>query len=84
LIRVRFATAAVHLALLSRRVLRGITWPEIKAGTDIGLALGGGYGLQAYGLQSLSGSNSAFSTALSVPLVPRLQWIFLGRMAGLM
>nr|CBX80268.1 Uncharacterized transporter AF_0788 [Erwinia amylovora ATCC BAA-2158] len=83
-IGVRFATAAVLLALISWRVLRGITWQEIKAGTLIGLAIGGGYGLQAYGMQTIFGSKSAFITALYVPLVPLLQWIFLGRMPGLM
>ncbi|WP_048697082.1 DMT family transporter [Erwinia piriflorinigrans] len=83
-IGVRFATATVLLALISWRTLRAITWQEVKAGTLIGLAIGCGYGLQAYGMQTLSGSKSAFITALYVPLVPLLQWAFLGRMPGLM
>ncbi|ADP12186.1 rhamnose-proton symporter [Erwinia sp. Ejp617] len=83
-IGLRFATAAVLLALISWPALRGLTWQEIKAGTFVGLAIGAGYGLQAYGMQTISGSKSAFITALYVPLVPLLQWIFLGRMPGLM
>ncbi|CAO97132.1 DMT family transporter [Erwinia tasmaniensis] len=86
-IGLRFATAAVLLALISWRTLGAMTWQEVKAGTLIGLAIGCGYGLQAYGMQTLSGSKSAFITALYVPLVPLvplLQWAFLGRMPGLM
>lgn len=83
-IGVRFATAALLLGVISWRVLRGVTWYEIKAGTLIGLAIGLGYGLQTYGMQTISSSKSAFITALYVPLVPILQWVFLGRMPGLM
>ncbi|MBD8163272.1 DMT family transporter [Erwinia persicina] len=83
-IGVRFATAALLLGVISWRVLRGMTWYEIKAGTLIGLAIGLGYGLQTYGMQTISSSKSAFITALYVPLVPILQWVFLGRMPGLM
>lgn len=83
-IGVRFATAALLLGAICWRVLRGVTWYEIKAGALIGLAIGCGYGLQTYGMQTISSSKSAFITALYVPLVPLLQWMFLGRMPGLM
>ncbi|MCX0502113.1 MULTISPECIES: DMT family transporter [Erwiniaceae] len=80
----RFATAALVLGAISWRSLRGITWAEIKAGTLIGIAIGCGYGLQTYGMQTISSSKSAFITAMYVPLVPLLQWLFLGRLPGLM
>ncbi|MDW8846591.1 DMT family transporter [Erwinia sp. MMLR14_017] len=81
---VRFATAALLLGAVSWRSLRGITWQEIKAGALIGAAIGCGYGLQTYGMQTITSSKSAFLTALYVPLVPLLQWFFLGRLPGVM
>ncbi|WP_312413254.1 DMT family transporter [Pseudescherichia sp.] len=80
----RFATAAIAVALLSLKVLRGITWLEIKAGVAIGVSIAFGYGLQTWGLQTISSSKSAFITAMYVPLVPLLQWLCLGRLPGLM
>ncbi len=80
----RFATAAVVLGLLSWRSLRGLTLRELKSGALIGIAIGFGYGLQTYGMQTISSSKSAFITAMYVPLVPLLQWLFLGRLPGLM
>lgn len=80
----RFATAALAVGLLSLRTLRGLTWLEVKAGVAIGVAIALGYGLQTWGLQSISSSKSAFITAMYVPLVPLLQWLCLGRMPGVM
>lgn len=81
---VRFATAALILTLISWRSLFGLTWYEFKAGSLIGIAIACGYGLQTFGMQTLSSSKSAFITAMYVPLVPLLQWLFLGRFPGLM
>ncbi|MBK0004713.1 DMT family transporter [Erwinia sp. S43] len=83
-IGVRFAVAALLLGLVSWRVMRNVTWPEIKAGVLIGIAIGLGYGLQTYGMQTISSSKSAFITAMYVPLVPLMQWVFLRKMPGLM
>ena len=80
----RFAMAALAVGLLSLKVLRGITWLEVKAGVAIGVSIAFGYGLQTWGLQFISSSKSAFITAMYVPLVPLLQWLCLGRMPGLM
>lgn len=80
----RFATAALAVALLSFNVLKGITWLEVKAGVAIGVAIALGYSLQTWGLQSIPSSKSAFITAMYVPLVPLLQWLCLGRIPGLM
>ena len=80
----RFATAAALLALISWRSLQGLTLNEVKAGAAIGVAIACGYGLQTWGMQTISSSKSAFITAMYVPLVPLLQWIFLRRLPGLM
>lgn len=80
----RFAMAALAVALLSLRTLRGLTFTELKAGMAIGVAIAMGYSLQTWGLQSISSSKSAFITAMYVPLVPLLQWLCLGRLPGVM
>lgn len=80
----RFATASLLLAFFFRRYLRHMTWLEVKAGALIGLSIAGGYGLQTWGMQTISSSQSAFLTALYVPVVPLLQWVFLRRPPGLM
>ena len=48
---------------------------EVFAGAVIGLLIGLGYGTQTVGLQTISSSESAFLTALYVPLVPILLWL---------
>lgn len=80
----RFAAAAIIVALCSMNVLRGFTLLEFKAGVAIGAAIMLGYGLQTIGLQTIPSSQSAFITALYVPFVPLLQWLVLGRRPGLM
>ena len=75
----RFACAALAIALCSWRVLKGVTREELKAGSLIGLCIFFGYSLQTVGLQTIPSSKSAFITALYVPLVPLFQWIFLKR-----
>jgi drug/metabolite transporter (DMT)-like permease len=80
----RFAAAAIIVALCSMNVLRDLTLLELKAGVAIGAAIMLGYGLQTIGLQTIPSSQSAFITALYVPFVPLLQWLVLGRRPGLM
>jgi drug/metabolite transporter (DMT)-like permease len=80
----RFAAATLVLTLFSLRCLRGLTWYELKAGVFIGIAIMFGYGLQTVGLQTISSSQSAFITAMYVPMVPLLQWLVLGRFPGVM
>ncbi len=80
----RFAAATLVLMLFSFRTLRGLTWYELKAGVFIGIAIMFGYGLQTVGLQTISSSQSAFITAMYVPMVPLLQWLVLGRFPGVM
>lgn len=71
----RFMTAGILSALVFARMLAGVTWKEVAAGTAIGWMIFLGYGLQTVGLQTINSSTSAFITALYVPLVPILQWI---------
>lgn len=80
----RFAAATLFVGLVSARALAGLTATEFKAGVLIGVSIMLGYGLQTYGLQTISSSQSAFITALYVPFVPLLQWLVLGRRPGLM
>ncbi|MFK0314463.1 DMT family transporter [Pseudomonas sp. NPDC090233] len=80
----RFAAAALFVAVVSARALSGLTFIELKAGVLIGASIMLGYGLQTMGLQTISSSQSAFITALYVPFVPLLQWLVLGRRPGLM
>lgn len=81
---VRFLVAGSLMALLFRRRLRGLTRHEAGAGAAIGAAIFAGYALQTYGLQTITSSQSAFITALYVPLVPLLQWAVLRRPPHLM
>ena len=80
----RFACAALAIGLCSFRALKGITRQELIAGGLIGICIFLGYSLQTVGLQTIPSSKSAFLTALYVPLVPLLQWLFLKRRPSLM
>ncbi|MET0781842.1 MAG: DMT family transporter [Microbacterium sp.] len=71
----RFVVAGLISAIVFARVLPGMTWKEIGAGSAIGVTIALGYGLQTVGLQTINSSTSAFITALYVPLVPVLQWV---------
>lgn len=78
-VALRFTVAALAVAALSPRILRGLTRRELGVGAIVGLMLAAGYGLQTVGLQSIPSSTSAFLTALYVPLVPLLQWAWTRR-----
>ena len=80
----RFATAAIAVAIISLKTLPGLTMTELKAGLTIGVSIALGYSLQTWGLQSIPSSKSAFITAMYVPLVPLLQWLCLRRIPGVM
>lgn len=81
---VRFGSAAIVMAILSRGVLKGITVREVCAGAAIGASLFAGYALQTFGLQSITASKSAFITAFYVPMVPIFQWLIMRRPPGVM
>lgn len=75
----RFAIAGAATWLLFRKSMRGLTRQEIVAGCIIGIAIFLGYGLQTWGLQTINSSQSAFISAIYVPIVPLLQWVVLRR-----
>jgi drug/metabolite transporter (DMT)-like permease len=78
-VAIRFATAAVMVRVLTGARLARLTPTELKAGPLIGLAMLGGYGLQAAGLMSIGAGRAAFIGALYVPMVPLLQWAIFRR-----
>lgn len=79
LVGLRFVVAGLLTMVVFRRALRGITKKELVAGSAVGVTIFLGYGLQTYGLQSISSSTSAFLTALYVPMVPLIQWLVVRR-----
>ncbi|UTO19783.1 DMT family transporter [Acinetobacter sp. Z1] len=80
----RFAVAALAIFLISIRSIRGLTLKEVMAGTAIGVVIAIGYGTQTIALQSILSSESAFLTALYVPLVPVLMWAIFQKRPSLM
>ncbi len=80
----RFVTAGLIGLLVFRKAMAGLTRTELVAGIAIGTSIFLGYGLQTFGLQTISSSKSAFLTALYVPLVPLVQWLVMGKPPRLM
>ena len=70
----RFMAAAIAVSLISWKYLKDFNRQEFIAGALIGLVIAIGYGTQTVGLQTISSSESAFLTALYVPIVPILLW----------
>ena len=71
----RFAAATIAVSLLSLKYLRHFSRHDLIAGAAIGAVIAIGYATQTVGLQSISSSESAFLTALYVPLVPIFMWL---------
>ncbi|WP_455478849.1 DMT family transporter [Bartonella sp. B10] len=71
----RFIVASFLCGAIFWRSMKGLTVYEIFAGMAIGIGMFLGNALQASGLQTIISSQSAFITALYVPMVPILQWI---------
>lgn len=80
----RFAVAALAIFLISIQSISGLTLKEVMAGTAIGVVIAIGYGTQTIALQSILSSESAFLTALYVPLVPILMWVIFQKRPSLM
>src|SRR5579883_270684 len=67
----RFAAAAVALAVVFRRSLRSTDFAiGLRAGGLAGACLFAGYVLQTFGLKFTSASKAGFITGLYIPLVP--------------
>lgn len=69
-VALRFAAAAIAVSLICYRSLHSFSGLDCIAGLLIGVVIALGYATQTIGLQSISSSESAFLTALYVPLVP--------------
>lgn len=80
----RFAAATLAVLLFSYKAMKGLNLKEIAAGFLIGIVIAAGYGTQTVALQMISSSESAFLTALYVPLVPILLWIIFQKMPNIM
>ncbi len=80
----RFAVAALAIFFISMKSIRALTLKETLAGTAIGIMIAIGYGTQTIGLQTILSSESAFLTALYVPLVPILMWVIFQKMPSMM
>lgn len=74
-VALRFAAAAIAVSLISYPELRHFTRLDWIAGFLIGAVIAIGYATQTVGLQSITSSESAFLTALYVPLVPIFMWL---------
>lgn len=75
----RFGVASLALLVVSARSMNGFTARELFRGLFLGCIVFSGFALQTAGLVSVDSSKSAFLTAFYVPLVPVLQWLFLGK-----
>ena len=73
----RFILAGIFAGIIFWRSLKNINMHDIFAGAVIGIPIFLGYSLQTAGLKTIASSQSAFITAVYVPLVPLLQWIIL-------
>lgn len=78
LVGVRFALAAALLGMVLwwQGELRGLNRFELRAGLILGVWVFLGFGLQTAGLLHIDSSQSAFLTALYVPLVPLVLWLW--------
>lgn len=79
---VRFAIAALLLVAVSAPILRGLTRRELRAGAIIGACIAVSFACQTVGLKTLGAGESAFLTALYVPLVPIFGWLAFRRAIG--
>ena len=73
----RFILAGIFAGVIFRKSLKNLGIHDIFAGAVIGVPIFFGYSLQTAGLKTIASSQSAFITAVYVPLVPLLQWIVL-------
>lgn len=79
----RFILAGFFSSMVFWRSLKGITRQELIAGMVVSIAIFLGYSLQTAGLKTLSSTQSAFISAIYVPLVPLLQWVILQKLPRL-
>lgn len=71
----RFTLAGVLTTLPFIGAIRRTRWQDIKAGVIIGLPACAGQVFQALGLETITTSQSAFLSALYIPIIPLLHWV---------
>ncbi len=74
LLTIRFAIAALLIALIFFGRMRRITWEDLRGGMIIGVFLFLGFATQTVGLLYTTASKQAFLTAVYVVLVPFFAW----------
>ena len=79
---IRFGLAAIVMAMLYWRAVRGLTSRAIWAGAQIGFFMFGGYVFQIAGLKFTTPSKAAFITGTFVVFVPILLALFGRRQIG--
>ncbi len=80
----RFIAAALAIGLISYSSLRRTTKTDVFAAMAIGASITAGYGGQTVGLKFITSSESAFITALYVPLVPLILFMFFKKVPHVM
>lgn len=80
----RFLLGGVLTACIFFRTLLQIQFKDILAGFITGSMAFLGQALQTVGLETISASQSAFLTALYVPLVPLFQWLVFRKIIGIL
>jgi drug/metabolite transporter (DMT)-like permease len=78
----RFTAAALIVAVIFQRQLRGLSRDGWRAGLLMGVFLTGGYLFQTFALQHTTASNTGFITGLFVVLTPVLGALFLREHVG--
>lgn len=83
-VAMRFLLAGLLTCVFFPKILRTLSRADLVAGLVIGVPVCLGQTLQTIGLQTITVSQSAFLTALYVPVVPLLQWIVMKKRPHLM
>jgi drug/metabolite transporter (DMT)-like permease len=78
----RFTAAAVLVALIFRRSLRGLSAAALRAGLAMGACLTAGYVFQTFALEHTTASNAGFITGLFVVFTPVLAALVLRERIG--
>lgn len=82
LVGTRFLFASLLFGLISFKSMWAVSRADLRSGWTVGSVYCLVCVLQAYGLQDIQSSTSAFISAMYVPLVPLAQWLLTSRRPG--